>query len=258
MRGKNTITDGTVGPARDEPDAHYLYWLEEREFENARILLPRHGFTLDPVRLTPCQVLKARGKRVVYAPPKVWNGMCNRQGSWYRASRRAGQYMLMSTVRLPGLERFLDAEMSLSDFLPAALPGRDALQELVASEAYETAKPEDWERVTFTESVFLKVFFTVTRMWRRGDNLRKHWLGHRANHANFLARRFTTVRDGEDVPYSVTENASVCSSCAEFFNLIAPADRKLVRACPGSISISGARRDAYYDVRPCARTRGET
>lgn len=93
----------------------------------------------------------------------------------------------------------------------------------------------------------------MTGFWRRGDNLARHWLGRRANHANFLAKRHATEIDGERGAYSVTGNAGVCSSCAEFFNVVAPDDRALVRACPGSVTIGGAERDVYYDVRPYRR-----
>ena len=79
------------------------------------------------------------------------------------------------------------------------------------------------------------------------------FLGRRANRANFLARRYTTERDGQAVPYSVTTNAGVCSSCVEFFNVIGQQDRKLVRACPGSVVFAGMQRDTYYDVVPVGR-----
>ena len=56
--------------------------------------------------------------------------------------------------------------------------------------------------------------------------------------------------DGEEVPYIVTENAGVCSSCAEFFNVVEDGSRKLVRACPGSVIFGGAERNVYLDVKP--------
>ena len=82
------------------------------------------------------------------------------------------------------------------------------------------------------------------------DKLDRHWLGHRANHANFVAKEHTVELDGEDVPYSVTENASVCSSCAEFFNVTSSDSRKLVCACPGSAIFGGAPRDSFLEVAP--------
>jgi hypothetical protein len=87
----------------------------------------------------------------------------------------------------------------------------------------------------------------VTSKW--GENLKSSWLSHRANHANFVSKVITTEIDGEAVPYTLTENKGVCSSCAEFFNVVSPDSRKLVRSCPGSIVFGGAPRDSYVDVR---------
>ena len=96
----------------------------------------------------------------------------------------------------------------------------------------------------------MKLLFVATRFCGKCDSLDVHWVAHKANHANFLARRYTTRLDGEDVAYSVTENAGVCSSCAEVFNVVADGSRKLVRSCPGSVIFGGAPRDIYVDVKP--------
>jgi len=100
------------------------------------------------------------------------------------------------------------------------------------------------------DSILFKTMFTLTGFWGWGDNLKSHWVNHKANHANFLSRQFTTSIDGEDVPYSITTNDGVCSSCVEFFNIIKQDDRKLVRACPGSITFAKLERERYYDVKP--------
>lgn len=234
--------------ARD--DGKYLYWVPTEEFSQARGLLESRGFSLSPAFLTPCQVMHARENRVHYAPPAVWTRVCRRQATWYLASRRAGQTMVMSARRLPAeLDRFLDAELTPSDFVPSRLPSRDELQGLVDSRAYTEQKPRGWEAIGLVDAIMFKVLFTLTRFWGIGDNLKRFWLSQRANHANFLARHFTTRVGGEDVPYTVTENAGVCSSCVEFFNVVDDA-RKLVRACPGSVIFGGAQRDTYMDVKP--------
>lgn len=234
-----------------DPATRYLYWLTREDFDWAKGFLQQLGYNFDRTLMTPCQVLTARGQHLVYAPPGVWNGMCRRQGSWYRESHRAGQYMIMSDHPLPDpLPTYLDAEMRVSDFAPESLPTDAELENVIASGEYRSRKPKDWERITWRDSALFKVFFTFTRFWKRNDNLATHWLGQRANHANFLSRKYTTEFDGEEVPYSVTENKRVCSSCAEFFNVIEPGARKLVRACPGSIVLGGATRDVYYDVQP--------
>lgn len=103
-----------------------------------------------------------------------------------------------------------------------------------------------------------KILFSVTRFWGWGDNLKKHWIGHRANHANFLARQHVTQIGGESVPYSVTGSERVCSSCAEIFNVVADDSRKLVNACPGSVTFGGAAKDTWVDVKPVGRDSRET
>ncbi len=228
----------------------FVYWFSTRAFETARAWLERLGYSLSEAPFTPCQVLRARARRLVYAPPAKWDGTCRRQGSWYRASHRRGQTMLVADHELPGLDRALDARIDASGFRPEALPTDEQLHELVESEEYEEQKPDEWERISWRDACIFKILFTLTGFWRRGDSLRRHWIGHRANHANFLARRFTTRIEGEQVAYSVTGSARVCSSCVQFFNLMQPVDRKLVQACPGAAIFAGAKRDAYYDVQP--------
>ena len=229
----------------------FLYWLAPKDFEWTQSALIKEGFQLKRAVLTPCQVLRTSGHTVVYADPRVWNLLCVRQGSWYRSSKCAGQYMLMSEKKLPeSFDKFLDAELAESSFMPERLPTDSELQKLVDSDAYQKNKPKEWESIWFKDSILFRVFFTLTGFWGWGDNLKTFWLSHRANHANFLAHHFTTERDGASVPYSVTENAGVCSSCAEFFNVVDDSSRKLVRACPGSVAFGGAKRDIYIDVKP--------
>jgi hypothetical protein len=50
--------------------------------------------------------------------------------------------------------------------------------------------------------------------------------------------------------YSISGNAGICSSCAEFFNIISDDSRKLVSSCPGAVVFGGAQRDVYYDIQP--------
>jgi len=238
----------------DKQLERHLYWLEEGDFLWVRDWLRDQGYKVAAARLTPCQVMRATDKRVYYAAPSVWSFMCNRQGSWYRTSKRNGQYMMMSEERLPEkMDRFRDAELSVSDFQPDRLPNREELAEIVAATEYQEGKPDDWEGIGLTDTVMFKTFFTANGMWGLGDNLKKHWIGHKANHANFLAKRYTTEIDGEEVPYTVTDNDGVCSSCAEFFNVNSPDSRKLVRSCPGSVTFGKAPKEVFVDVNPVRR-----
>lgn len=228
----------------------YLYWMNPDEFENARGLLKANGFTLSATLLTPCQVMRAKGNKVMYAPPSVWSRLCVRQGSWYRESVKAGKTMLMSEKRLPKeLDSHLDATLEESTFQPEALPDQAGLEEVVACNAYQKEKPKAWEGIGWWDAFMFKSFFGMFRFWKRGESLKTFWLSHKANHANFVAKKHTTRIDGEDVPYSLTQNNGVCSSCAEFFNVVSPDSRKMVRSCPGSIVFGGAPRDSFMDVK---------
>lgn len=228
----------------------YLYWLSQEEFDGARTILKKNGFSLSATLLTPCQVMRAKGNNVIYAPPSVWSRLCVRQGSWYRDSTKAGKTMLMSEKRLPKeMDSHLDATLDESEFQPDKLPGPAELEKVVESNAYQHGKPKAWEGIGWWDSFMFKSFFGLFGFWKRGETLKTFWLSHKANHANFVSKEYTTRINDEDVPYSLTQNNGVCSSCAEFFNVVSPDSRKLVRSCPGSIVFGGAPRDSYMDVK---------
>lgn len=233
----------------------HLYWFDKEAFYRAKDTLVKAGVDVVSCKLTPCQVMRASGNKVVFATPEVWSRICVRQGSWYRNSKRFGQYMMMSAWKLPeAFDPYFDAELTKTDFRPENLPSTADLQHLVTSEAYQSNKPPSWEAKGIQDAVMFKVLFSLTRFWGWGDNLKHHWLSHRANHANFLAHHFTTEIDGEAVPYSVSENAGICSSCVEYFNVIDDKTRKLVKACPGSVTFGGTKRDVYLDVKPVRKS----
>lgn len=229
----------------------YIYWLGDADLAPARKTLTGLGLKVREVKLAACQTLKAHGDTVLLAPPAIFNGLCGRQGAWYRGSHRAGQTLLVSAAPLTGgLEAFLDAVVGESDFAPARLPGEAEVAALSQAAEYQAAKPADWELIGLKDAVIQKLFFTATGVWKRGDNLKKHWPTQCASHANFLSRRYTAERDGEDVAYSVSDTAGICSSCVETFNLVSDDARKLVAPCPGAVRFGGAKRDVYLDVQP--------
>jgi hypothetical protein len=229
----------------------FLYWIPAAGFKSVAAAFSNLNIRLVGSMLTPCETLRVTEKKAVYASPSVFNRICVRQGSWYKKSDRNGKYLLLSPVKLPHqFDSYLDAEIDESNFVPDKLPGKNELISIVEAEEYKEQRPEQWEKKTAFDAIMFKVLFTINRCWGRGENLKTYWLSHRANHANFVANRVNTNIDGEKVPYSISENAGVCSSCVEFFNIANKDQRKLVRACPGSITFGGAKRDVYLDVRP--------
>lgn len=229
----------------------HLYWFPKRKFRRLKKELIRTGTRVVPARLTPCQVMSCEPGVVYYAPHAVWSRVCRRQGSWYRASHRCGDIMVMSSDRLAEHhDRFRTKELAASDFVPESLPGESELVELTRAPAYEEGKPEGWEAITWRDSWFFKILFTLKRVWGKGEGLPEHWVAHRANHANFLEKSFVTEWDGEEVAHSVTESKRICSSCVEFFGVSGDDSRKLVRPCPGSVMLAGLESDVFMDVKP--------
>ncbi len=229
----------------------HIYWVPRNKFIQLKHDLESTEFKLIPVKKHLCETLKAENKTVLYASPAIFNGLCNRQGSWYRESNKAGSYLVVSEEKLPETySHYLDAKLSGTDFEPQSLPGRSDIKNLIDSEEYQNQRPDDWEKKTFKQGLMYKILFTLTGVWGIGDSLKSQWNNHRANHANFLSHRYTTNIDGEHVPYSVTNNDGVCSSCVEFFNLIEQDSRKMVRACPGAVHFSSVELNTYYDIQP--------
>jgi hypothetical protein len=228
-----------------------MYWIPENEFNKVESALKELNVSLVSSKLTPCETLRMSGKKAVYASPSVFNRICVRQGSWYRDSDRNGKYLMLSPVKLPSaFDDHFDSVITESDFKPESLPTTQELIKVVESTEYKEQRPKAWEKKTIVDAVLFKVLFTLNRYWGWGENLKSHWLNHRANHANFVSGQITTEIDGEKVPYSVTDNAGICSSCVEFFNIVKKDQRKLVRACPGAITFGGAKKDIFLDINP--------
>ncbi len=229
----------------------YVYWIDQSSLDSVKELLKDDGWTAKEVRLTPCETMKAADRTVLLASPGVFNGMCGRQGAWYRKSKRNGQFLQVSQGRLPAaLDRYCSATYSASSFVPAAFPDDREIEELVNTSQYQEQRPPEWELIGLKDAVMMKVLFTLIRIWKRGDNLKKYWPKHCATHANFLVHRFTTEIDGEPVPYSVSKTEGICSSCVETFNIISEQSRKLAAPCPGAVRFGKAEKDIFLDIRP--------
>jgi hypothetical protein len=62
-----------------------------------------------------------RINKITSVSPEVWNGSCDRQGSWYRTSEKNGLYLIISAFELDDFEARKAAVITESDFvLPRA------------------------------------------------------------------------------------------------------------------------------------------
>ena len=88
----------------------HIYWIPGSEFQKFKNDLNSTEFKLKPVKKTSCETLNAKSKTGRYASPNIFSGLCNRQGSWYRESNKAGCYLVVSEERLAEkYNQFLDA-----------------------------------------------------------------------------------------------------------------------------------------------------
>ncbi|MCL4742042.1 MAG: hypothetical protein KJZ54_07545 [Phycisphaerales bacterium] len=95
-----------------EPAHRYVYWIDAGAFGRACGELRTRGYRLCAARATPRGAVRTRGRRLVYTPPVRSSGLCDRSGSWYRESMRAGLYMIVSDHRLPeGWGAFLSVKV---------------------------------------------------------------------------------------------------------------------------------------------------
>lgn len=242
------MNNSTTG---SQPYNRHVYWIPKDDWQATKKLLKTEGNSLSREMLSPCKILKASDKKLMYAAPSAWSRFCYRQGSWYRESDKRGQYVLVAEHRLPEqLDRFYEAKISESDFMPESLPSPEELERLVDSSCYQEMKPVGWEKVKIHEHILHWLVFRLTGFGKWHESFSTYWLAHRANHANFLCKKFTTEEDSEAVAYSISDTPSVCSSCAEFLNVIGKNDKKLVLACPGSIIVGAAKRGLYYKIEP--------
>jgi len=69
--------------------------------------------------------------KIIRVSPEVWSETCHRQGSWYRESGKAGQYLIISSFELHGFEQFKEATISRSDFLLPRPATREEKEEMV-------------------------------------------------------------------------------------------------------------------------------
>lgn len=244
---------GNFNRARDIEGKYirYIYWLEPSAFIRTKIVLKERGINLIQTKQNFCEALRASGKNSYYIPIELWQKRCVRQGSWYRDSQKKGKFLLVSGTKLSGeLDSFLDAIVRESSFNPKRMPDKYELETMMQSDCYLDNKPEKWEQVRFYEKILFKFFLTLTGFWQWNESWDERWLTHRANHANFLCKKFTTEIDGIETAYSISDSAGICSSCMEIFNIISPHSKKLVRGCPGSILMGCLKKDQYYDITP--------
>ncbi len=235
--------DGTI-----KPFCKYVYWIPGPEVEGLRQSLGRSDLAVTEVKKAVCLPLSRRIEIGLVAP-EVWDNydLCRRQFSWYRHSPRRGQTLVVSSVLLPDVAPAPSVLIRNSSFHPPRLPDGEKQRALIQRESYQYSRPEEWETIGADAREEQRRWMKV--MGLQGLTFEELFIGHCANHANFIEPAYQVPEDGHSVPYSLGKTRTVCSACLEFYNIIGSSfKKKYVVPCPGAVLFAGMVPNHYYEV----------
>jgi hypothetical protein len=225
-----------------------VYWVPEQGAESLRKVLGRSGLAITEVKKAVCLPLSRRIE-VGLVAPEVWEdyALCRRQFSWYRHSSRLGQTLVVSSVPLNEAAPDPDVIIKDSSFCPPRLPDREAQAALMHRDSYRNSRPEEWENINAQDREEQQKWLKV--MGLQGLTFEDLFIGHCANHANFIEPAYQVLEDRRPVPYSLGKTRTICSACLEFYNIIGSSfKKKYVVPCPGAVLFSGMVPNRYYEV----------
>ena len=213
-----------------------------------RSSLDRSGLEVTEAKKAVCLALS---RRVVVGlvAPAAWDNydLCRRQYSWYRQSPRRGQTLVVSSVPLPDVAPAPSALIQNSLFHPPRLPDREEQRALIQRASYRNSHPEEWENIGAADREEQVRWMKV--MGLQGMTFEELFVGHCANHANFIEPAYQVPEEGRPVPYSLGKTRTVCSACLEFYNIIGSSfPKKYVVPCPGAVLFAGMVPNHYYEV----------
>jgi len=223
----------------------HIYWLPEEQEGRLRTTLAERKLKLKAGKAVVCPGLDEINK-IISVAPEVWNGTCQRQGSWYWRSDKKNLYLIISSFDLEGFEPYKEAVITISDFILPRPATIEEKQEMVEGKEFRPSVPHQWYEVSdFEKRLWIR--------WARRLGSQADWdtlfLTHTANHANFTKPRFFIEEDDHIIPYSIDHSANLCSCCLELFGVIGKKWKKrLVAPCSGAVVFSRLEKDRYLLV----------
>ncbi len=207
----------------------HFYWLDPLEQDDAIAELKKDKKRVYKAKHQACEGLYPR-REMVLVKPKVWDGRCGRQGSWYRASKRKGQYLLVSNNPLNEFD--LGGTISLEEFHPPLLASDEEVVAMTSDPKSLEIIPDGWGEFSPWEVSAIRKYLEDEG---RQLSLEQIFLYYTANHINFHHPRLYVQDNGcHIIPYSIQETTLVCSACIELFGILGEAfPRKYLAPCPG-------------------------
>jgi len=228
------------------PYLKHIYWLDPEETARLRESLESRGIKVKSAKGVVCTPLDVINKVSVVAP-EVWDETCSRQGSWYRASRRNGLYLIISAFELDEVAHKKAATIRPVAFRPPRLASDEEKRDMVSHPEFVARVPEGWRKVDdFEKRIYVR---WANRLGSQVEDFDFLYLTQTANHANFIKPRFYVVEDGKIIPYSIDRSAHLCSCCLELFQVIGEEyPTKFVAPCPGATIFARLKPDEYLLV----------
>jgi len=207
----------------------YIYWLDPTVHGSALAEFRKDKKRLYKAKHTPCESLYPR-REFVLVEPRVWDLRCRRQGSWYRASHRNGQSLLVTNDPLK--EFFLCGTVTLEPFDPPRTARDEDVVEILSDRCTSEILPDGWGLFSTWEVQAIESYLASQGIELP---LQQVFAYYTANHLNFVFPRFFLPnRQGPVIPYSIQKTALVCSACVEIFGILgANYPEKYLVPCPG-------------------------
>jgi hypothetical protein len=224
----------------------HIYWLSLDEASRLRETFETKGIRVKYPKGVVCTPLDEINK-ISIVGPEVWDETCARQGSWYRASKKNGLYLVVSSREIEGLGEKKAATIKSVDFRPPRLADTEEKRAMAGESDFLSRIPSEWERVSdFEKRVYLR---WAARLGSDVDDFDFLYLTQTANHANFMKPRYFVEENGNRIPYSIDRSAHLCSCCLELFQVLGEEHpKKLVAPCPGATIFARLKPDRYLLV----------
>lgn len=230
----------------EEPYVKHVYWLTSEAEAGLREKFAARDIEVKSAKGIVCPPLDPSAG-ITSVSPDIWDGMCARQGSWYRTSERNGQHLIVSPFELEDHRSKKVAVITESDFVPPKLATPEDKKALFDDPLLKERLPDKWQQVKEQEKNFYLRW--AKRFGSKTTDFDFLYLSHTANHANFINPHLF-VKDGDEIiPYSIDVSAHLCSCCLELFQVLGHHyKRKLVTPCAGAVIFAHLKKDRYLLV----------
>ncbi len=167
----------------------HIYWLDPVEHGDVLAEFRKDKKRVYKAKHTPCQSLYPR-REIALVEPGIWDLQCGRQGSWYRASKRRGQSLVVTNQPLP--EFIPWGQVTLETFEPPRIATDEDVIEILRDVRVPEILPEGWGSFSPWEVQSVNAYLAAEGVDR---SLQEVFSYYTANHLNFVFPRLFHQED---------------------------------------------------------------